>query len=459
MKKLFIFSFILAVTMGMIYSQSITVTSPSGGTWYKGSTHNITWTATGCSSSSYKINIFRGSIDPANFVEQLTKTGTPAKSWTIPMGYTNGTYYIRIKTDPAQPGCQGDSSAFTITDPSSPGPGTAASITVTNPTTGTKWGRGTTKTITWDKSGDLDSNIKINIFRNSISEANFVEQLTGSNNGSKSWNIPASYDLGTYYLRIKEAVGTVQGDSRAFEIINQMYVFTPLVATMFKPHSIKITEPSGRDLALNSRMKILWRPKNLTNNVKISLMKNGEFFGVIEENLAPGRISTEWTIGRTLIKTATPDSGFKIKIEETGVANVSAESAVFSIIDEKNIDLSCYISGHSSRDYGRVVRLTVKVRINNFGGPPLARVPVQVSVRTQGSTPGSGETKTKYLENVTYRGHSYEYSLSFDFRLHSGSRYDSRRSLGRVATVVVDPGDSFRDRRIRNNTSTYTFSF
>ncbi len=214
MKKSVIILFVLFVSIGMIYSANLTVNQPSGGTWYKGTTHNITWTATGCSSTSYKINIFRGSIDESNFVEQLTKTGTPTKSWTIPMGYTNGTYYIRIKTDPAQPGCQGDSAAFTITDPSC-----APSITVTNPTGSSQWCRGQSSNITWTSSGSLNANVKINIFKNSINQANFVQQLTATTaSGSKSWAIPASAATGTYFVRIKEAVGTVYGDSPGFQV-------------------------------------------------------------------------------------------------------------------------------------------------------------------------------------------------------------------------------------------------
>ena len=175
MRRLFIFSLVFVVTMGMVYSANLNVTSPSGGTWYKGSTHNITWTATGCTSSSYKINIFKGSTDPADFVEQLLQSGSTSKSWTIPMGYTNGTYYIRVKTDPAQTGCLGDSAAFTITD--APAPATST-IIVTHPTAGEEFCRGEGETISWTHTGTLSANVKINIFRGSIDPANFVTQLT-----------------------------------------------------------------------------------------------------------------------------------------------------------------------------------------------------------------------------------------------------------------------------------------
>ncbi|MEN8222652.1 MAG: Ser-Thr-rich GPI-anchored membrane family protein [Acidobacteriota bacterium] len=458
MKRFTFILFIVFIVTGMTYA-GVNITAPSGGTWYKGSAYNITWDYPGCDNTIVKINVFRNSIDVANFVEQLTGPNSGTYRWTIPMSYTNGTYYIRIKTDPAQTGCQGDSRAFTITD--DPG-AERGSINVTSPTTGTRWSKGgTAKTITWNKSGSLDSNVKINIFRGSIDTSNFVEQLTGPNTGSKSWVIPGTYTVGTYYLRVKEANGTIQGDSNAFEIVNQMYVLTPVVATLFKPHSIKVMEPNGgRTYAQNSTLRILWTPKNLTNNIKITLFKGRHLMGTIAENIAPGRISYEWTIGRTLIKTVSPGTGYKIKIEETGKNIMDFSDNPFTIEEPKKIDLSCYISGHSSRDDGRIVRLNVKVRVNNFGGPPIARVPVQVTLRTQGDSLASGAVATNYLENVTYRGHSFEYSLSFDFRLHSSETDGSRlRKLDRVATVVVDPGDTLRDRRLMNNTSTYTFLF
>ena len=342
--------------------------------------------------------------------------------------------------------CIGDSAVFSLAN--EPG-GDSGRISVTQPNASTGWQRGTTKTITWDSTGSVDSNVKINIFRNSISEANFLTQLTGPNTGSKSWPIPSSYEPGTYCLRVKEAEGDIFGDSSRFQITSGASLL----------HSIVVVEPNGgRDLARNNRVRIIWRPKNLTNNVKISLMKNGELFGVIVENLAPGRITYEWIVGRTLIKTALPDTGFKIKIEEMGLDASDQSNSSFAIEDDRHVDLSCYVSGHRSKDHGRVVELTVKVRVNNIGREVLRDVPVKVTVRTAGATSG-GETRTKNISEVTYRGHSYEYSVKFDFRLHGGSRYSRKRKLDRVAIVVVDPDDIFRDKSRRNNSTTYRFNF
>jgi len=456
MKKILFLSLFFIATLGLVYSAGLTVNTPAGGvTWEKGTTHNITWTPTGaCTGTNVKINIFKNSVDPANFVEQLTSTADGTESWAIGSGYTSGTYIVRVKY--GNNSCFGDSGSFTITDRPSTG---AGSIIVASPEPDANLCIGKSYNITWTSSGSVSSDIKINIFRNSVDPSNFVEQLTSTNDGTEQWTIGSGYTAGNYIIRIKTGDNSVHGDSSVFKLILCITFDRPLVAHVFKPHSIKVVEPNGgRDLALNGLIRILWAPKNLTNKVKILLMKNGSVFGTIAYNLAPGRISYDWQVGKTILKTALPDSGFKIKVEEQGI-NVSDQSdRSFSIVPEKNVDLSAYISGHHSQDYGRKVKLTIKVRVNNIGREVLRNVPVKVTVKNSGAS-SDISSQTKTIPEVTYRGHSFEYSLDFIFRLHGGSRHADRRLLDRVATVVVDSDDLFRDRRRLNNTSTYRFSF
>ena len=118
MKRSIILLFILFVSVGIIFSQSVNVTSPAAGvTWNKGSTHTITWTSPGCQSGDVKINIFKNSATVANFVLQLTGANNGSKSWNIPSNFADGNYIIRVKTDPAETGCVGDSGLFTIGTP------------------------------------------------------------------------------------------------------------------------------------------------------------------------------------------------------------------------------------------------------------------------------------------------------------------------------------------------------
>ena len=115
MKKLILLLGIIAGTALLVYSGSITVTFPGTGSFlYKGETYKITWTNNGCSSPAVKINIFKNSIDQANFVEQLTSSTGNTKSWKVPLNYASGKYVIRVKTDPAEAGCIGDSGVFEI---------------------------------------------------------------------------------------------------------------------------------------------------------------------------------------------------------------------------------------------------------------------------------------------------------------------------------------------------------
>ena len=115
MKRLIFINIISFFCLGILSAQSVNVTSPAQGvTWNKGTTHNITWTSPGCSSPNVKINIFKGSVDQANFVLQLTGPNSGSKSWTVPNNFEDGQYVIRVKTDPAETGCLGDSAVFSI---------------------------------------------------------------------------------------------------------------------------------------------------------------------------------------------------------------------------------------------------------------------------------------------------------------------------------------------------------
>ena len=220
-KKLSLSILGLFVIASFTFAQTITVKLPhAGDIWYKGHTYNITWTKTGNAGVNVKINIFRNSIIPANFVEQLTGPNSGSKSWPIPSTYDNGTYYIRIKGVDSSwndVGVYGDSGAFTITDPPA-----AATITVTSPHSGDNWCKGSTHNITWTSTSiPASTNIKINIFKDSIKQANSKLQLTCTNTSLKSWTISTNFENGTYYIRVKTEDNVVHGDSGGFIITKE----------------------------------------------------------------------------------------------------------------------------------------------------------------------------------------------------------------------------------------------
>ena len=114
MKKLISIIFAILVLTGIVFSQSVTIITPSPGTtWYRNGSMDIKWTTDGCENNHVKINIFKNSISQANFILQLAGVDG-FKHWDIPKDFSSGNYYMRIKTEPAQNGCQEDSGVFHI---------------------------------------------------------------------------------------------------------------------------------------------------------------------------------------------------------------------------------------------------------------------------------------------------------------------------------------------------------
>jgi type 1 fimbria pilin len=146
----------------------------------------------------------------------------------------------------------------------------AASITVKDPHNGTLWIKGKKVAIRWTNNGNTGKNVKINIFKDSITSDNFKLQLKCSNSGLKKWIIPTSFIPGTYYIRIKGADADwndtgVHGDSVAFKI-----------RRISLPSSIGIRSPNRETVwYIGKKVVIKWlNIGNTGKNVKINIFKN-----------------------------------------------------------------------------------------------------------------------------------------------------------------------------------------
>lgn len=91
-------------------------------------------------------------------------------------------------------------------------------ITVTFPRGGNNLYKISSYRITWTSTVCQNRVFKINIFKNQINEANFVEQLIATNTTSKEWTIPRSYTSGNYIIRVKTENNNCLGDSGVFTI-------------------------------------------------------------------------------------------------------------------------------------------------------------------------------------------------------------------------------------------------
>jgi hypothetical protein len=100
----------------------------------------------------------------------------------------------------------------------------AQRITVTSPGAGVAWGRGTSREITWTKTGTMDSNVRIVLLRADDSVVSRIVNTT-PNDGSYTWEIPADTEPGSYKIRVNTVDGAVRDISDSFSIIMMVSAF------------------------------------------------------------------------------------------------------------------------------------------------------------------------------------------------------------------------------------------
>jgi len=269
MKKTIIifFSLMCFIFSGLLLSQSFTLITPNGGeSWNIGDTYDITW-------NSNQI--------PGNIILKLKKGNTLLGSiaWNIPNTGTYSWTINDIQSTPIEPGndykvivrSKDDISIEDISDAnfiinSVP---TGCSIEITEPSSGDTWYKGNTYNIQWTKSGTMDTQVEITLYKADLTTLQTIIKGTTENDGLYSWKIPNSIPDGVYVVRVKTIDNTVFDDSGDFYIYESGQPVP----------SIRIIKPNGGENWKISRVhKIRWVSSNIPNNekVKIQVYKGGE---------------------------------------------------------------------------------------------------------------------------------------------------------------------------------------
>jgi len=126
----------------------------SGTTWGAGTTQTISWAISGTVSAPYTIEYWDGSnwysVRDSGNNPAVNVSGT-TQEWAIPVSMTiSSTTKVRIY-DNDDPGNPVESSEFS----------TSGGLTMSAPTTSSKWAIGTAHTITWTESGNFTSGVKL----------------------------------------------------------------------------------------------------------------------------------------------------------------------------------------------------------------------------------------------------------------------------------------------------------
>ncbi len=191
----------------------VVIFSRLGALWEKGKTYSISWLKQGTQNAYVKIMLYKGT---STLVRPLaTKTANDGShNWLVPTTLAVGsTYFISVQTFDNL--IKDDSDKFSIIVPT---------ITVTAPTTGTVWVKNATKTITWNKRGTQDANVKIQLYSGTTKKLDITSSTP--NNGSYDWPIPSTLANGTYTIKVITLDGKVTGVSKAFSIATGMIKVT-----------------------------------------------------------------------------------------------------------------------------------------------------------------------------------------------------------------------------------------
>lgn len=299
---------------------SVTVTSPDGGEqWELSSWHDITWNSENL-GGNVGIMLVKNGADLGYIIGETANDGV--YNWQVGQ-YLAGTAAAaddyRVKVVSIDNGDVFDTSDqdFSITQPS------ASYITVTQPAAGAIWEKNLAYEIRWTSSADIPagSNVSIKLMKNGT----YVGLITGStpNSGTYNWTVPADIDgnelFGSgYQVRIKSLSTLVEGYSGSFTI-----------------KGIRLTSPNGGESwPLGFVRNITWDAPGITDTVKITLWKDGLKVGdVAWVDPAPG--SYAWTVGQYDGGTASPGSGYMIKVKEILTNNSDFSDAPFTIADSQ----------------------------------------------------------------------------------------------------------------------------
>lgn len=181
-----------------ILAESLTLTSPNGGeTWIGGSSSKITWN----NSAGIDFVKIEFSVDGGDLWQVISAgaTNTGFYTWNVPDVQTSSALVRISDMADGQPSDESDA-VFTIL---------GSTLTLTSPNGGETWQARTSKTITWNSTGNINS-VRLEYSLNG-SGAWIIIASSIANNGSFTWSLP-NIQASTALVRISDALDGVPED-------------------------------------------------------------------------------------------------------------------------------------------------------------------------------------------------------------------------------------------------------
>jgi len=245
MKRVIIVLVLSMFIVVTVYSASITVTKPNGGTFTKNSSLQIVWIASGI-TGNVKINLRKADGSGGSVIQASYPANKSSFSYSL-ASITPGKYFIKIK----QGKIFGKSSVFVVTDIPQPKP----YIKVLEPSGG-NFIKGVNKiNISWKHIG-IKTSIKIELkkFDNSWGKV-LLAYISPTGFYGTKLAIPADAKAGKYYIIVKSS-----------KVLGKSAFFTISEKSSSNNNGIRQIDPNYRSNTVSLAEE--YKPKQYTLNLK-----------------------------------------------------------------------------------------------------------------------------------------------------------------------------------------------
>ena len=263
----------------------ITVVSPNGGeNWLVNSSHQITWSETNLSASSYTIQY---SVDGGSTWTNITSVSgsTTSYPWTVPNTPTNTALVKVIGYDSAGNAVPDQSnSVFTISNPT---------VTVISPNGGENWLVNSSHQITWSETNLSASSYTIQYSVDGGSTWTNITSVSGSTT-SYPWTVPNT-PTNTALVKV---IGYDSAGNAVPDQSNSVFTISNPVVTVVSPNG-------GENWLVNSSHQITWSETNLSaSSYTIQYSVDGGSTWTNITSVSGSTTSYPWTVPNTPTNTA-----------------------------------------------------------------------------------------------------------------------------------------------------------
>ncbi len=159
----------------------------------------------------------------------------------------------------------------------------SGTITIKSPRTGDVWYKGKTYTIKWDKSGQMNSRVKIRLYRGNMVILNITDST--ENDGSFSWKVLTALPDGNYVVRVKTIDNKIFDDSDNFKILKEFSNISGINTRMKKMNLTKGSINKNFIKKLKFRKKVYYiKPEIERAYIRFRGEGKGELAGVLTED-------------------------------------------------------------------------------------------------------------------------------------------------------------------------------